>query len=821
MKTTDFNSTMRSTEKDECFEMSLGDYTATVFKPRRGKKITLSNGVHTVAWEYATKPSADEDGVKKKRPRVALERSEQGEHERFTYRNIDTATDLEYILDRKGIKENIIVKARSDEYRYTFLLRTGDLSVRVSEDDGALELYEAKSGENAKTLFTIPAPFMTDADGARSDDVWYELEESTKGKYTFTVVADNAWINDSYRAFPVTVDPQLIIQENLEDNGLTLETEEELTLIGGDAAGGVATPFTLPPDWDGGGGGTGSYIPVRAIYFDTHNIALDMGEYCHITASVYPANASNPELTWYSEDPDIVSVSYDGTIFARGIGTTSIYAVANDYSAVQSDYCTICVVSGNPVTSIELSQSSAELFVGESMELRATVRPSYASIRDVAFSPYHSCVTLEKIGEQVVRLTGKYPGKSTITAYAQDNSNQRDTCDVTVLEFIAVESVTLSETSKDLKPGEKFTLATTVYPENAHYQTITWNSSDSTVASVDADGVVTAHSDGIAFITATAGGKTSVACRIRIDSRERVEIVSDPLDDDFNIVRFTSSGKVWHCVDHDLIFSTSDDYMLGQYSYLNTRAMLNCAETNGSGQVYYDTIKTYTDDELKLLYAIDPLGVAYYVDWYSKKSPTINDLETTIWGYKNQIFRILFGRDPIYLAENIDGEWDRTYATPDTTTMLSESELYFGIHFTFNWSKINGIIIDCIAHLIGALASRFAGTLFAEYVKIALRIFAIGEAAVKSDLLNGVSAEAFDEVLGNTELNWIDKINTTYFACTTIWELAEALTREVNFYGDYIHYTANDVNYRVFLKIGNDFIEMADIDEALIALENN
>ena len=207
-------SILRSTEKDECFEMSLGGYTATVFKPRRGKKITLSNGVHTVAWEYVPKPSADEDGIKKKRPRVALERSGQGERESFTYRNIDTATDLEYFLDRKGIKENIIVKEMSGEYRYTFLLRTGDLSVRISEDDGALELYEAKSGEDAKTLFTIPAPFMTDADGARSDDVWYELEEGTKGKYTFTVVADDAWINDSYRAFPVTIDPQLVIQSN-------------------------------------------------------------------------------------------------------------------------------------------------------------------------------------------------------------------------------------------------------------------------------------------------------------------------------------------------------------------------------------------------------------------------------------------------------------------------------------------------------------------------------------------------------------------------------------------------------------------------------
>lgn len=56
------------------------------------------------------------------------------------------------------------------------------------------------------------------------------------------------------------------------------------------------------------------------------------------------------------------------------------------------------------------------------------------------------------------------------------------------------------------------------------------------------------------------------------------------------------------------------------------------------------------------------------------------------------------------------------------------AELYFGMHLTLNWSKINGIIIDCLAFLIGTLASRFAGKLFAECVKMALSIFAIGEA---------------------------------------------------------------------------------------------
>ena len=76
---------------------------------------------------------------------------------------------------------------------------------------------------------------------------------------------------------------------------------------------------------------------------------------------------------------------------------------------------------------------------------------------------------------------------------------------------LAPSSITL-----DASEGETATLVATVYPENASNKTVTWASSDSTVASV-ADGVVTAKAEGSATITVTtADGSFTDTCAVTV-----------------------------------------------------------------------------------------------------------------------------------------------------------------------------------------------------------------------------------------------------------------------------------------------------------------
>ncbi len=82
--------------------------------------------------------------------------------------------------------------------------------------------------------------------------------------------------------------------------------------------------------------------------------------------------------------------------------------------------------------------------------------------------------------------------------------------------YVAAETVTLSQTTLALRKGHTAALTATVKPDNATDRTVTWSSSSTKVATVDAAGKVTAKSSGHAEIKAkTQNGKTAV-CTVKV-----------------------------------------------------------------------------------------------------------------------------------------------------------------------------------------------------------------------------------------------------------------------------------------------------------------
>ena len=125
---------------------------------------------------------------------------------RVRYEDAYSDTDMEYVLVGNHIKENIIVKSQREEgYVYSFELKTNRLSAILNED-GSISLNDSATGV---AVFTIPAPFMYDADGNVSDAVHFTLTQNQNQKYIVTVVADADWIDAEERAFPVTIDPTI------------------------------------------------------------------------------------------------------------------------------------------------------------------------------------------------------------------------------------------------------------------------------------------------------------------------------------------------------------------------------------------------------------------------------------------------------------------------------------------------------------------------------------------------------------------------------------------------------------------------------------
>ena len=86
-------------------------------------------------------------------------------------------------------------------------------------------------------------------------------------------------------------------------------------------------------------------------------------------------------------------------------------------------------------------------------------------------------------------------------------------------EPAGVESIKLNKNSKALNVGDTFTLTATVKPDNATDKSVTWSSSNTSVATVDENGAVTAVSEGTATITATASNGVEASCSVTVKQK--------------------------------------------------------------------------------------------------------------------------------------------------------------------------------------------------------------------------------------------------------------------------------------------------------------
>ena len=206
---------------------SFGDYTAKVSKAGDKEAVELTNGSDAISWEYLgthknvfSAPSvlAAETAAKPKsrlsvkaRNSDALHISRAGQ---AVYKNAAGGIDLDYRFEGNGIKENIMIKDKSESYRYYFLLHISGFDMKLAEKGGDIGFYrknaDAEADDPGVPEFIMPAPFMYDANGSRSNAVRYAFENMGNGNYVFSVEADAEWINAPERIFPVCVDPQLL-----------------------------------------------------------------------------------------------------------------------------------------------------------------------------------------------------------------------------------------------------------------------------------------------------------------------------------------------------------------------------------------------------------------------------------------------------------------------------------------------------------------------------------------------------------------------------------------------------------------------------------
>lgn len=239
-------------------------------------------------------------------------------------------------------------------------------------------------------------------------------------------------------------------------------------------------------------------VLVESIAVTPDNVVMTVGDKDTLSVGYVPENAENKSVVWSSSDEAVVTVK-EGVLTAVAAGDAVITA---DCDGV-TDECTVTVNEKDiEVESVELNKTEAELVVGETLRLEATVLPEEASGLTVTWSS--SAPEIASVDDEG-NVSGVAEGEATITV---EVGGVKATCNVTVSPVsVPVESIVLDPQTMELVVGETGTIHVMISPADADVQTVNWTSSNDGVATVDAEGVVTAIAEGNATITAAAGGK--------------------------------------------------------------------------------------------------------------------------------------------------------------------------------------------------------------------------------------------------------------------------------------------------------------------------
>ena len=225
---------------------------------------------------------------------------------------------------------------------------------------------------------------------------------------------------------------------------------------------------------------------------------------CRNMTSIYshienPNNVSLGNNIFYNVDKS-------SCILTVPAASLSLYSLADqwkDFLNIRPDVLT---------TSISLDKTQLSVYVGDNATLSVSISPTNAWDVINWSSSNEEVATVDQTG----KVTAKKRGTATITATTTDGTNLSASCEVTVLQLAI--SITLDQQAKTLNVSETFTLVPTVLPYNANNKSVSWTSSNSTVASVNSQGQVTALSPGTATIIATTqdGSNLSASCQVTV-----------------------------------------------------------------------------------------------------------------------------------------------------------------------------------------------------------------------------------------------------------------------------------------------------------------
>jgi uncharacterized protein YjdB len=300
-------------------------------------------------------------------------------------------------------------------------------------------------------------------------------------------------------------------------------------------------------------------VPVGQVFYQL-NLKMAAGDipgYSKIwnvySDGIHMNNAGNyiASCTYYATlfqaDPRGLGVPSEyGTLSAEFVTAVqeTVYEVVSGYKDASNNSWSGYNAISVPVASVSIAPASITIEAGATTQLTETVLPGNATNKTVVWSSSNTSVATVSTSGVV---TGASEGSVVITATTADGAKTA-TSSITVTANtgnVAVTGVAVTPASVNVNPGATTQLTAAVSPVNATNKVVNWSSSNTSVASVSASGLVTGVVSGNATITATTqdGSQTSSSAVV-INAKPVAVMTASAISGDAPLtVNFTSDGS--------------------------------------------------------------------------------------------------------------------------------------------------------------------------------------------------------------------------------------------------------------------------------------
>lgn len=254
--------------------------------------------------------------------------------------------------------------------------------------------------------------------------------------------------------------------------------------------------------------------PITGLNFaiTTDTIPMQINSELDVQAVATPANADNINTLQWSivpiapATPGLVTIASNSglTVKIQSAATPGIARLIVTSTNGVTANRVIKVLDPIHVTAMTIDKDTVSLPVGKKDTLTARILPAEALNKKVTWTSTNpSFAAVERLTDTTAVVTGKTVGVAMIVGETEDG-NFKDTCYIYVRNAVELKAIKLDKQKIRLKLNTTDTLAVAFSPANASDQRVKFLSADTSIATVDANGVIKGLKTGTVYVSVTS-----------------------------------------------------------------------------------------------------------------------------------------------------------------------------------------------------------------------------------------------------------------------------------------------------------------------------